>query len=296
MSVQRVPLVWDDLRYVLALARTQTLSAAAEALAVTHTTVGRRLRRLETDLGTRLFDRTPDGLVPTAAGSDLVETAERMEAAVHGLEGRLVGRDARLKGPLRVATMDMLFKRHRAVFTSFAEAHPEVTLTVLVSDEEVSLTRREADVVLRMTSSPPDYLVGRRVGRERFAVYGAVELVARVGAEAPWSAFPWIHWDERSAMARWLDGWLAAHAPGARVALRVDMATTMLAEVIASGIGVHFMAVPDGDADARLRRIGPIIEDVSRDLWLLTMPDLRASARVRAFMDHAAARITAADG
>ncbi len=288
MSVQQD---WDDLRYVLALAREKTLSAAAGRLGVTHTTVGRRLRRLEGELGTRLFDRTPDGLVATVAGQDLVDTAAQMEAAVMGLRGRLLGRDARLKGPLRVATMDMLFVRYRAVFTSFAEAHPEVELTVLVSDEEVSATRREADVILRLTDTPPEYMVGRRVGREHFAVYGSVGLVERIGADAPWRAFPWVHWDARSPMGRWLDGWLAEHAPGARVALRVDMGSTMLREVVASGAGVHFMALADGDADPRLRRIGPVLDGVGRDRWLLTMPELRSSARVRAFLDHAAARI-----
>lgn len=287
-----VHLDWDDLRYVLALSRAPTLSGAAEALGVTHTTVGRRLRRLEGELGARLFDRVPEGLTPTGAGHDLIDTAARMEAAVLEARGRLSGRDARLAGPLRVATMDMLYRRHQAAFVAFAAAHPDVTLTVLAGDEELSLTRREADVVLRLTGSPPPYLVGRRVGRERFAVYGSAALVEAVGAETPWAGWPWIHWDERSEMARWLEGWLAEHAPGARIALRVNMATTLLHEVVASGVGVHFLSVVDGDADPRLRRIGPVIEGVGRDVWLLTLPDLRANARVRAFMDHMACRLS----
>lgn len=289
MSVQRD---WDDLRYVLALARAGTLSAAAETLGVTHTTVGRRLRRLEASLATRLFDRTPGGLVPTTAGQDLVDTAEQLEAAVNGLNSRLLGRDSRLKGPLRVATMEILYRRYQAVFLDFARAHPEVALTVLAGDDELSLTRREADVVLRMTNTPPPYLVGRRVGQERFAVFGATALVERIGVDAPYSAFPWIHWDERSPMGRWLTAWLADHAPGARVALRVNMSTHMLHDVVASGVGVHFLSVADGEPDPRLRQIGPVLDAVTRDLWLLTMPELRSSARVRAFMDHLAGALT----
>ncbi len=287
---------WDDLRYVLALAREATLSGAADALGVTHTTVGRRLRRLEADLATRLFDRTPEGLSATAAGQELVETAAEMQAVLLAARGRLLGRDTRLKGPLRVATMDMLYLRHQAAFTAFAAAHPEVVMTLVIGDEQVSLTRREADVVLRMSNTPPDYLVGRRVGTERFAVYGSVALVeaieASVGPDASWSAYPWINWDERSPMGRWLDGWLAANAPEATVAVRVHMGSTMLREVVASGVGVHFAPVADGEADPRLRRIGPVLDDITRDVWLLTMPELRGNARVRAFMDHMAPRLS----
>ena len=61
---------WDDLRYVLALDRQRTHSAAAKELIVNHTTVARRIEGLEEQLGARLFDKTPDGFVATTAGED----------------------------------------------------------------------------------------------------------------------------------------------------------------------------------------------------------------------------------
>lgn len=147
---------WDDLRYVLAISRDRTLSRAAISLGASHTTVGRRVRALELKLGVRLFDQTPDGFMPTAAGQDIADVAERMEGDVLSLEGRVLGRDARLQGRLRVATMDILFRRYHDAFSSFMVRYPSVELTVTSSDNEVSLTRREADVALRMTSSPPE--------------------------------------------------------------------------------------------------------------------------------------------
>ena len=99
---------WDDLRFVLATARAGTLVAAATSLNVTHTTVSRRLRSLEDELGVLLFDRTPDGWLPTAAGEDLVDTAARMEVDVLSLEGRVLGRDRQLTGALEVTTIDSL--------------------------------------------------------------------------------------------------------------------------------------------------------------------------------------------
>src|SRR5690606_34541348 len=114
----------------------------------------------------------------------------------------------------------MLFVRHHLVFAAFIARYPGVALTVLTGDDALSLTRREADVALRMTNTPPEYAVGRKVGRVDFAVYASRALVERVGEGAGLGAFPWIHWDERLNM-RWLDEWLAKHAPGAQVALRV---------------------------------------------------------------------------
>ncbi|MDO9019136.1 MAG: LysR family transcriptional regulator [Deltaproteobacteria bacterium] len=283
---------WDDLRYALAVARAQTLSGAAEALGVSHTTVGRRLRSLDERLGVRLFDATPEGFHPTAAGADLVAVAERIEADTLSLEGRVLGRDERLSGALRVSAMELVFRAFREAFTGFAARYPSVALTVTASDDEVSLARREADVVLRLTNKPPVQLVGRRVGRMQFVAYAARSLAARVGEGAPLGAYPWIHWDERLG-ADWLDAWLAQHAPGASIVMRVDVSAAAMHELIAAGVGVQFLASVEGDADPSLVRVGPVDPFASRDLWVLTLPELRDTPRVRAFTDHMAERLRA---
>lgn len=280
-------LEWDDLRVVLALHREGTLSAAASALGTTHTTVGRRLRAIEARVGARLFDRTPDGYVATVAGDDVARVAARLEEDVLALEARVLGRDVRLEGELRVATLEMWLRHHHALFASFLERHPSVSLTICASDREVSLVRREADVALRMTGSPPQGLVGRRVGRVEFAVYASRELERRVGEGAPLEAYPWLGWDTRLGMP-WLDEWLARHAPRARVVARFDVATSAWRDVVACGLGVHFLPTREGDADPRLVRVSEVASEFGRDLWLLTLPELRTVPRVRAFLDHAA--------
>ncbi|WP_104981270.1 LysR family transcriptional regulator [Sorangium cellulosum] len=276
---------WDDLRHVLALSRHRTMSRAGVALRTTHTTVARRIRALEERLGVRLFAQMPDGYEATAAGQDVVEVAERTEAELLALEARVLGRDAQLQGKLRVSTMDMLFRVYQPAFSSFTERYPGIELTVAAGDSEVSLPRREADVVLRMTSSPPEHLVGRKVGRIQFAVYASKALVERAGPQASYSDFPWIHWDERLD-PRWLDAWLAANVPDARIAMRVDFSSMAIQEAIAAGVGAHFLACIAADGDPRLARVGPIDPAYDRDLWLLTLPEVRNVNRVRAFMDH----------
>lgn len=207
-----------------------------------------------------------------------------MEAEVHVVEGRILGRDAELRGRLRVSTVDFLFTGFTDVFARFVERYPRVELTVGVTNEHASLLRREADVALRLGNNPGDHLVGRRVGRVHFEAYAARSLVARMRPGATLAEFPWLHTDERSD-GRWFDGWLARNAPGARIALRSDD-FAVRRRAISAGVGVFFLACFDGDADPGLVRVGVRLTDETRDIWVLTLPELRNNRRIRAFMDH----------
>lgn len=124
---------------------------------------------------------------------------------------------------LRVSTIDFQSACHHKVFTAFDDQYPGVNLTVSMSNDAVSLTRREADVALRLTRAPPEHLVGRKVAEVRYAAYGSKALVDRIGRNVPYEAFPWLHLDERMN-PRGLDGWLTENAPGARIAMRLDSA------------------------------------------------------------------------
>lgn len=276
---------WDDLRFVLAIAREQNLSRAASSLGVAHTTVGRRVKTFEEELGVRLFDRTPEGFVLTPAGQDLQKVALSLEREVLDAENRLLGRDAQLEGRLRVSTLDFLFKSLSEHITSFIHRYPAVELTMVATNSEVSLNRREADVALRLSNSPLEYLVGRKVARLEFAVFGAAPLVDRVGREAPLGDYPWIHFDERGN-TRWMDSWLAEHAPGAKVIARLSDSFMLSDHYLHAGLGIGFWPCFLGDTDPDLVRLSPRLTDFGRDLWLLTLPDLRTNSRIRAFMDH----------
>jgi DNA-binding transcriptional LysR family regulator len=282
---------WDDLRFLLAIGRRGSLSGAGEALGVSHTTVGRRLGRLESALGVRLFDRTPDGFQPTDAGADLLQVAADVEEGIHRAEGRVRGRDTTLRGELRISTLDLLFDAFAPVFGSFRERCPGIALTVTATEAQVSLFRRQADVAFRMTNTPPETLIGRRVGHVDFAVYGHRDLV---GDTDDWNALPWLHWDEHlHDYVRWLDGWLARVAPDAPIAMRLGENTLLRRAAIHQGIGVHPLPCRYGDAQADLVRVGPVLTDFRRTLWLLTLPALASTPRVRAFIEHVSEALAA---
>lgn len=277
---------WDDLRFVLALRRARTLSGASRELGVKHTTVARRVAALEEACGARLFDKTPTGYVPTAAGEDVLAVAEGIEQQMQMLDRQVLGQDARLSGPLRVTTVDLFAAEHAREFALFAERYPDVELDVSVDNRLRSLTRREADVALRVTSNPPEHLVGRRLARVEFAVYGACTLIDKCPDPTNLEAYRWLQWDER------IDGkltqqWRRKHVSKAPRGVRVDSVLSMLS-LVESGAGICHLPCIYSDRRPAMRRVRDIEPDFATDLWLLTHPDLRHTARVRAFIDHMA--------
>lgn len=274
---------WETLRHILAAHRSKTLLGAAKDLGTTHTTVGRRIRACEEALGVRLFDRTPNGLFVTLAGQELVDVAEKLESDMLVAESRIIGRDVQLRGPLRVSILDYCFFSFRAPFESFMERYPSIELTITATVDQVSLTRREAEVVLRLTNKPDEHLFGRRLGKMEFAVYGSTELIQRIGPDAPLSDYPWIGWDERLDN-RLLDAWLKEHAPGAKIVLRIDENAILRREAVRSGIGVFFLSCLEGDSIDGIERL--YSPQFTRGLWLLTLPELRHTNRVQAFFAH----------
>ncbi|MEL6348120.1 MAG: LysR family transcriptional regulator [Myxococcota bacterium] len=276
---------WDDYRFLLAVGRAGTLSRASKALGVVRTTVGRRLERMESSLGVRLFDRTPDGFIPTTAGEDLIETATSMEAELHAAEARVMGRDAALRGALRVSSLDFIIEHYIDVFHTFINRYPGISLTICADQERISLRRREADVVLRLQDTPAEHLVGRRLRTMSFVPCASRALMARVGDDAPLSAYPWVGDDLRSPDA-FIDKWLSIHAPNAKVVLRYNNYPVLRAAV-KTGIGVHFLPRVEIEKDPELVEVSTDIPPITRGLWGLTLAELKTNTRVRAFLSHA---------
>ena len=273
---------WDDFRLVRAIAETGTLAGAAEALGLNHSTVFRRLGAIEEEVGQKLFDRLRQGYEPTAIGADMAERAARMEADVAEFERRLVGCDPRPQGELRLATNDSFAAYLLApMVAAFHSRHPLIRLDVIVGSSEINLARREADVALRATAEPPETLVGRRLAGLAWAIYATPELrAARPDPDAP-DAF-WIGYGG-ALRALPAAQEIERRAGPERVLYRLS---SMVGQAEAAVAGLGYAALPCfiGDADSRLVRVGDSFA-ADRSLWLLTHPDLRHAARVRAFMD-----------
>ena len=268
-----------ELRTLLAIAREGTLAGAARRLRVNHSTVFRRLGAIEARLGTRLFERQGGSYVTTAAGEDLLRTAERVEAEVEALERRLSGQDLRLTGSLRLTAPDDIAELLlMPLLQDFARRYPEITVELAVDNRMLNLTRREADIAVRPTRRPPETLAGRRVAGLASAVYGAADADGGTAGERRWVA-----WEEGGGpplAARWL----AEHVDRHAVAYRSN---SMLNQASAARAGLGLAVLPCflADGDPRLQRVGEPLSELETELWLLTHPDLQRTARIRALLD-----------
>lgn len=275
---------WDDLRFFLAVARGGSLSAAARALAVNHSTVFRRVNQFEERVGARLFERRRDGYALTAAGETVLGSAERVEGELQALDRRVAGEDVRLEGTVRLTAPDdvalRLLPRHLA---GFRTTYPGIHLDLILADRFLDLSRRDADVALRPSRDPGAALVGRRIAAIAFAVYRGRAAGSGLG---PLAEAPWISGEEsvaHIASSRWVD----EQVPPERVVLRTN---SMEARAMATRAGIGLAALPCfvGDGDPGLVRATDPVPEIENELWLLTHPDLRRTARIRALLDFLA--------
>lgn len=275
-------LQWDDFRLVKAISERRSLAGAAEVLGVNASTVFRRLGALEERLGARLFERGRAGYGLTPAGDEMSAIADRMANDIVAFERRVLGQDLAPTGELRVTTNDsLLIHGLTDVFASFRRAYPEITLDVVVGNAVLNLSKRDADIALRVTSSPPETLVGRRLASIYWAVYGLAPL-KEVETIEQLDHLPWIGpGDMLSALQRWLRDLVGEH----KMVYRLNTVLGM-AEAIAGGIGVGPLPCYIAHRFPSLVRLYDPPGQQPPGLWILTHPDLRSSARIRAFMDH----------
>ncbi len=298
---------WDNLRHALSVGAADSIAGAARALGVNHTTVLRRLEALEAQLGTRLFDRQRGGYQPTEAGLVLLEQARHMATRADEVERQVLGRDRELTGSLRVTTafvlMDHLLPQPLA---DFARAYPGIEVEMIENAVLGDLSspstaavhsrwRREADVALRLSAHVAEHLVGRELGMTECRVYalrGASGLpqdltpIAQLIHDAPWVAF------ERDASGRIYDRWMREHLAHADVRLRVDIFNAKAA-MLRTGIGVGVLPSFMQAKHPELVAVSEPIPELAAPVWMLTHPDLRKTARVRAFMQFVGDAIAA---
>jgi DNA-binding transcriptional LysR family regulator len=277
---------WDDLRIILALARSGSFKAAARQLAINESTAIRRLAQAEARFDARLFERRRGGLAPTEAGVRIIERAGRIEAEYQSAVEAVAGTDLRAGGNVRLTAVPIL-ANHVLVpaMPELFRTHPHIRLELVAEPRRLSLEDREADIALRF-ARPQDgaQCVTRKIADIAYGVYGAVgrdpAALPWIGYEAGMKELPQVGW-----MAE-MDG--ATRADGAG-GLRVNDAETLLA-AIRSGQGKGFLPVIVGAAQPGLCRLDGEQQIRERELWLVMHRAHRRHPRIRAVIDWIAAR------
>jgi DNA-binding transcriptional LysR family regulator len=277
---------WDDYQYFLAVAGGGSVSAAARRLGQSHSTVLRRLDKLETALDVRLFERFQTGYVLTTNGEELQALLAPIGEGMQDIERKLAGQDAALQGTIRVTTTDTLMAVLLPALAEFRTRYPGIQLQVTADNSFLNLSRRDADVAIRPSNTPPDNLVGRKLGSVRTAPYAST---AYLGGRAPggawpayeWAAHEWVAPDDSLAHLRQAR-WLREHVPADKVAASVDSLLGMVTAVEA-GLGAGMLLCLLADARPGLVRLADPDPALDTDVWILTHPDLRRVQRIRVF-------------
>lgn len=249
------------------------MSAAGRELKVRHTTVARRIKALEQGLGTRLFDHLADGYAMTPAGENLYQNVLVMEEQAQTVDRQVFGLDAQLQGSLKLTAAHDVFNRlvipHLSVFR---ETYPGIDLQLLSSTGLADLSARQADIALRLTPKPPDYLIGKKVLPLGIGIYASrryLETTAEPNHIVLWN-------DEIE-----FPDWAKQHFPNAEVSIRANDVTTLLA-CVTNHMGLTMLPCYLGETTSELVRLKLPMAPPTWGVWVLSHVDLRATARVRA--------------
>jgi DNA-binding transcriptional LysR family regulator len=280
---------WNEPRLVLAVKRAESLTGAAKALGIDHSTAFRRLNVLEQRLGVRLFERLPGGAYEaTSAGERMSAGAERMEDEALALDRELTGRDHRPSGRLRVTSSETLaFHLLTKHLAAFRQAYPGIVVELFVDNRILSLSRREADIALRPKRPTEGDLWGRKLADVAWAIYGArshLDANGGVVSSLHLDRHALIGWEENTSGIQAAD-WLKRVAPIEAIAYRTNSLVNQFVAAKA-GIGLALLPCYLGDGDPELVRARPDpLPELAGELWIVTHADLKRTARVRAFFD-----------
>ncbi|MBI2256090.1 MAG: LysR family transcriptional regulator [Proteobacteria bacterium] len=279
---------WEDLHYFGVLAREGSLSAAARALRVDHATIARRVASLEADLHLKLVDRRPRSYELTAEGQRVAALTSRMEDAADAVLRLARAGQRDLAGEIALSAPPALL---RAVIVpslvALRHRHPGIVIDLIGEKRFASLSRREADIAVRLGRPEEPGLVARRVGTITFGLYAAPAYLTIVKP----ADFGFIAHDGEmtaSPQQKWL-GEIAGDRP---IVLRTADADAQMA---AAQAGIGIAALPDFLARGRtdLVAVKAAHPPLTRDIWLVVHEDLRRSPAIRAVLDHLAATFAA---
>jgi len=282
---------WDDLQYVLAVARSGSFLAASKRLGTNQSTIGRHVQRLEQRLGAKLFDRHSHGMRLTPIGTSLVEKARNMEAAANEIERHLAGVDQKMTGLVRIAVPEGISTYWLTpVMLDFQMRNPQVCIELIGGTGHIDLLAREADIAIRTSVPKQDRYVVSRVGRVRFSLFADPKYLNRFGEPSDVDELCTHRVVDHGgySVLEGLSVWHEIVARCSQVVFRPNTTGAFVAAVRAGyGIGLfpdfYRIVAPD------LVRLN-VDPGVQSPLWLLAHAETNRSARVHAVFNYLADR------
>lgn len=260
------------MRFFLALARAKNLSAAGRALGVNHVTIARRVKSLEQHLQSRLFSHQQDGYHLTGSGEDLLRHALEAEQVMQAADFQVAGRDSQQQGKVVITAPGNLAQRIILPnLEAFSIDCPHIQISLLTTENLVNMAAREADIALRLTAKPPEYLIGRALLPLTHGLYASQRYLQQRGANAEIL----LYTSETTKPQ-----WVKTNFPDARLALSVDDVSA-LHHAVRCNLGIARLPCFIADSDPELRRLDYSLPPSDFSIWLLNHVDLRDTRKIQ---------------
>jgi len=268
---------WTDLQHFLVLAREGSLSAAARSLGVDHVTVARRVAALEAATSLKLVDRRPRSYVLTEDGKRIAAIGAPMEEMVFAVERAAQASKPGLCGEISISAPPSLANLLIAPkLIRLRQRHPGIRIKLIGEQRAASLSRREADIALRLSRPTQPGLIARKIGYFELGLYGAPSYLR---ATPPY-AFSFIAYDTSMDDIP-QQRWLTEFAGTREIVLRTNDLENQAAAA-RSGVGLAVLPKFLGDHDSQLHLYSGGKMPAGREVWLIVHRDLRRAPAVRA--------------
>jgi len=267
---------WDQLKFVLSIARTGNLSRTAQVLGVNQTTVGRRLSALETQLGIALFHRSKTTMYPTEQGIVVIAQAEVMESALYTMLEQVGKTQSGLAGQIRIFTQPWILRHLIAPrLSEFSALYPGIQIEAVASVRERTLDQGEVEIALRFELPPRRKVKRHQLCDVPYAVY------APHGVDA--KSLSWLGF--RAEQQYFAPGrWLSEKIDNTSVSLWANDAD-ILHQSARNGMGKALLPMILAEQDDKLQRISGPDPEIKRQLYIHLLPDIERLKRITVFRD-----------
>jgi len=278
---------WDNLRIFLAAARSQSALEASHGLKMSQSTISRRIQRLERDTGSRLFDRSSQGMRLTTAGHRLLEHAEKFESTLTAVEANVFSDTVALTGEIRLGATEGFGTFFLAPqMANFCVRHPAITVDILPLPRTLNLSKREADASVAIDRPSANSFVTCKLSDYRLLPYAStayLETHPPVKTRDDLVGHRWIDYVDDlifSSQQFSLPGWMPALRP-------IFRSTSVIAQAqaVKAGLGIAVLPCFLGSVVGGLVPLLSQEVDIQRTFWLVAPPERRELARVKALWD-----------
>lgn len=284
--VRKSSIDWEDVKYFLETMRSGSARGTAQKLGTSHSTVSRRIENLEKTLQTRLFDKTVKGYQLTNDGEALAIQAEQAENHLLSAERMLSGRDAELRGEIRLTMADAI-ANHLVMdeIADFTRLYPDIDVEIVLSSQVLDLNEDDVDIALRLMPNdkmPPEPLIGRILSKVATCYYATREYLDKYDPWDEHSDAKFIGWGELGKTAPWPKASPFSHLQSA---CRFNH-SAMHVEAAKENIGIARLPCFIADSVPQLVRVDGCEPEINYDIWLLSTASKREVARLRIFRER----------